>query len=57
MTGGQPGAGPGAKLGKRYECASCGGTLLCVKESEGGAFICCRQPMRPLDMRRIPSSD
>jgi transcription elongation factor Elf1 len=46
-----------AKLGKRYECVTCGAVLLCVKESKGGGFECCGQPMRPLEMRQVPSSD
>lgn len=55
---GEPAGGPvEARLGKRYECGTCGVTLLCVTESKGGGFECCRQPMRPLEMRRVPSSD
>ena len=43
-------------LGKRYECAVCGLTLLCTKPG-GGVITCHEQPMQIQAPRKLPSSD
>jgi desulfoferrodoxin-like iron-binding protein len=50
---------PGAQhnaLGKRYQCRTCGGIVLCTKAG-GGAVECCGQPMLVLEPKPLPSSD
>lgn len=44
------------ELGKRYECAVCGTTILCTKASEG-EIACHGQVMEIQTPRKLPSSD
>lgn len=44
------------QLGKRYECATCGGQIICVKGGEG-AVSCCGVDMPVLDPKELPSAD
>ena len=43
-------------LGKRYECAECGGTVLVTKAGDGG-IECHGQPMGLMQAKPLPSSD
>ena len=43
-------------LGKRYQCAECGGSLLCSKAGEG-PLECCGQPMELAETKKLPSAD
>jgi hypothetical protein len=42
--------------GKRYECATCGGQLICTKAGDG-ALTCCGNAMTPLEPKPLPSAD
>jgi desulfoferrodoxin-like iron-binding protein len=44
------------QLGKRYRCQQCGTEVLCLKPG-GGVLRCHGQPMTPLQLRPLPSSD
>jgi ssDNA-binding Zn-finger/Zn-ribbon topoisomerase 1 len=42
--------------GKRYECAQCGGQLICTKGGEG-SLACCGEPMTKAEAKALPSAD
>lgn len=44
------------QLGKRYECAVCGITVLCTKAGQG-ELTCHGQAMQQQAPRKLPSSD
>jgi hypothetical protein len=44
------------QLGRRYECAECGSTVLCTKAGDG-AVQCHDVDMELQQPRRLPSSD
>ena len=44
------------KLGKRYECATCGTVVLCVKAGTAD-FECDGAPMGEKQMEQLPSGD
>lgn len=44
------------QLGKRYECASCEGEVLCVQGGEG-ELECCGEAMQEVAAKALPSSD
>lgn len=43
-------------LGKRYECADCGATVLVTKPG-AGELSCHGQPMQIMQAKPLPSSD
>ena len=44
------------ELGKRYNCATCGSSVLCTKGGEG-VILCCEADMELQEARKLPSSD
>ena len=44
------------RLGRRYECATCGSTVLCTKAGEG-TVQCHGADMTVQEPRKLPSSD
>ena len=44
------------QLGRRYECDSCGTTVLCTKAGDG-VIRCCGSDMELQQPRKLPSSD
>jgi hypothetical protein len=44
------------QVGKRYQCASCGTQVICVRPG-GGRFTCHDVPMELLTAKPLPSSD
>jgi desulfoferrodoxin-like iron-binding protein len=44
------------QVGKRYVCAHCGSTVICVKPGTG-RFHCHGDPMQQLLAKPLPSSD
>jgi streptomycin 6-kinase len=43
-------------LGRRFSCATCGTTVLCIKAGEATA-ICCGAAMQQVEAKPLPSSD
>jgi desulfoferrodoxin-like iron-binding protein len=43
-------------LGKRYACAVCGTTTLCLRPGKG-KLTCCGQEMKDVKMEPLPSGD
>jgi hypothetical protein len=52
----QPSSGGPSQLGKRYQCAACRQTVLCLTAGPGG-FCCHGAPMEPLAAEQLPSGD
>jgi desulfoferrodoxin-like iron-binding protein len=44
------------KLGKRLKCEECGAQVLVTKAGDGEVH-CCEKPMKPTDVKRLPSAD
>ena len=44
------------RLGRRYQCETCGTTVLCTKAGDG-TIQCHETDMVELQPRRLPSSD
>ena len=44
------------ELGKRYNCETCGSSVLCTKGGEG-VILCCAAEMELQEARTLPSSD
>jgi len=44
------------QLGKRYQCAKCGSSVLCTKAGQG-VIHCCEVEMELQQPRKLPSSD
>ena len=42
--------------GRRYECSTCQGQLICTKKGDGG-LTCCGQPMTSAAQKPLPSAD
>jgi hypothetical protein len=47
---------PPNQIGKRYECALCGVTVMCVRGGKG-RVTCHGEPMTLLTAKPLPSSD
>ncbi|HWF32367.1 MAG TPA: hypothetical protein VG188_07405 [Solirubrobacteraceae bacterium] len=45
------------KVGKRFECASCGQTVMVAKASADGDLTCCGAKMSEQGPRKLGSSD
>jgi Desulfoferrodoxin, N-terminal domain len=43
-------------MGKRYQCATCGGQMMCTKAGDG-KLECCGNPMESLEPKPLPSAD
>jgi len=44
------------QLGKRFQCATCGSEVLCIKAGDGGVE-CCGQAMELMQPKVLPSAD
>jgi hypothetical protein len=42
--------------GKRYECAECGGQMICTRGGNG-SLTCCGEPMSEVEAKALPSAD
>lgn len=45
-----------SKLGKRYECDTCGTVVMCLRPG-AEEFFCCGQAVVELQMEELPSGD
>lgn len=43
-------------MGKRYECETCHGQVMCTKPGEG-EVKCCGKPMKGQEPKPLPSAD
>ena len=47
---------PPLLLGRRFQCATCGTTVLCTKAGEA-SVVCCGAALQPVEAKPLPSSD
>ena len=44
------------QIGKRYQCATCETTVMCLRPG-AGEFTCCGEVMGEMQMEQLPSGD